>query len=77
MLSPSGEVLTNNHVISGATSIDVTDVGNGQTYPATVVGYDRSHDVAVLQLQGASGLQPASIGDSSSVRGRRRDRGDR
>jgi S1-C subfamily serine protease len=67
VLSPSGEVLTNNHVINGATSIDVTDIGNGQTYPATVVGYDRTHDVAVLQLQGASGLQTASIGDSSAV----------
>jgi S1-C subfamily serine protease len=67
VLSPSGEVLTNNHVISGATSINVTDIGNGQTYPATVVGYDRSHDIAVLQMQGASGLQVASIGDSDAV----------
>ncbi len=67
VLSPSGEVLTNNHVISGATSITATDIGNGQTYPVTVVGYDRVHDVAVLQMQGASGLQTASIGDSSAV----------
>ena len=67
VLSSSGEVLTNNHVISGATSITVTDIGNGQTYPATVVGYDRSHDIAVLQMQGASGVQTASIGDSSRV----------
>ncbi len=67
VLTPAGEVLTNNHVINGATSITATDVGNGQTYPATVVGYDRSHDIAVLQLRGASGLQPASIGDSSGV----------
>ena len=67
VLSPSGEVLTNNHVINGATSINVTDIGNGQTYPATVVGYDRNHDVAVLQMQGASGLQTASIGDSNAV----------
>jgi S1-C subfamily serine protease len=67
VLTPSGEVLTNNHVINGATSISVTDIGNGQTYPATVVGYDRSHDIAVLQLQGASGLRTAPIGDSSEV----------
>jgi S1-C subfamily serine protease len=67
VLDASGEVLTNNHVISGATSISVTDIGNGQTYPATVVGYDRSHDIAVLHLQGASGLQTASIGDSGGV----------
>ena len=56
VLTSNGEVLTNNHVISGATSISVTDVGNGQTYKATVVGYSKSNDVAVLQLQGAHGL---------------------
>jgi len=67
VLSPSGEVLTNNHVISGATTITATDVGNGQTYPATVVGYDPGHDIAVLQLRGASGLATASIGDSNGV----------
>jgi S1-C subfamily serine protease len=67
VLTSDGEVLTNNHVIEGATSIKVTDVGNGRTYTATVVGYDASHDVAVLQLQGASGLTTASLGDSSSV----------
>jgi S1-C subfamily serine protease len=67
VLTPSGEVLTNNHVINGATSITVTDIGNGQTYAATVVGYDRNHDVAVLRMQGASGLQTASIGDSNAV----------
>ena len=67
VLSSTGEVLTNNHVIEGATSIKVTDIGNGKTYAATVVGYDASHDVAVIQLQGASGLTTASLGDSSSV----------
>ncbi len=67
VLSQTGVVLTNNHVINGAASITATDVGNGQTYPVTVVGYDSSHDIAVLQLQGASGLRTASIGDSNSV----------
>src|ERR1700722_9238063 len=67
VLNSTGEILTNNHVIEGATSIKVTDIGNGRTYTATVVGYDASHDVAVLQLQGASGLTAASLGDSSSV----------
>ncbi len=57
VLTSSGEVLTNNHVIDGATSISATDVGNGRTYKATVVGYDRTGDVAVIQLIGASGLQ--------------------
>ncbi|HEY7016336.1 MAG TPA: trypsin-like peptidase domain-containing protein [Streptosporangiaceae bacterium] len=67
VLTSSGEVLTNNHVINGATSISVTDVGNHHTYQAKVVGYDRSHDIAVLQLQGASGLQTVSTGSSSSA----------
>jgi len=67
VLTSSGEVLTNNHVIDGATSISVTDVGNGQTYSATVVGYDIPRDLAVLQLHGASGLQTVSIGNSSNV----------
>ncbi|MGH3720920.1 MAG: S1C family serine protease [Pseudonocardiaceae bacterium] len=53
--------------VDPATSITATDVGNGQTYPATVVGYDRGHDIAVLQLRGATGLRTASIGDSSGV----------
>jgi S1-C subfamily serine protease len=68
VLTSDGEILTNNHVIEGATSVKVTDVGNGRTYPATIVGYDASHDVAVLQLQGASGLTTASLGDSSTAR---------
>ena len=63
VLSTSGEILTNNHVINGATSVKVTDIGNGngngKTYPASVVGYDESQDVAVLQLSGASGLTVA------------------
>ena len=67
VLTSSGEVLTNNHVIDGATTISVTDVGNGKTYSASVVGYNRTKDIAVLQLHGASGLQTASIGNSSNV----------
>src|SRR6516162_2431538 len=67
VLTSDGEVLTNNHVINGATSIKVTDIGNGKTYTATVVGYDASHDVAVIQLQDASGLTTANLGDSSTV----------
>ena len=67
VLTSNGEVLTNNHVINGATSIKVTDIGNGRTYTANVVGYDASHDVAVLQLQNASGLTIASLGNSSTV----------
>ncbi len=67
VLTPSGEVLTNNHVIDGATSIKATDIGNGRTYTAKVVGYDKTDDIAVLQLQGASGLATVSPGNSSQV----------
>ena len=67
VLTSNGEVLTNNHVIDGATSISVTDIGNGHTYKATVVGYDTTKDIAVLQLQNASGLQTVTFGDSSTV----------
>jgi S1-C subfamily serine protease len=67
VLTSNGEVLTNNHVIEGATAIKVTDIGNGKTYTAQVVGYDASQDVAVIQLENASGLTIASLGNSSSV----------
>ncbi len=67
VLTSNGTVLTNNHVIRGATSIKVTDVGNGRTYTAKVVGYDATKDVAVIQLQNASGLTTANLSDSSSV----------
>src|SRR6266536_3246727 len=59
VLTADGEVLTNHHVIEGATSISVTDIGNGKTYTASVVGYDEQHDIAVLKLKDASGLQTA------------------
>jgi S1-C subfamily serine protease len=67
VLTPDGEVLTNNHVINGATSISVTDVGNGKTYRARVAGYDVSKDVAVLQLSGAANLQTVVIDRSPNV----------
>jgi S1-C subfamily serine protease len=67
VLTSSGAVLTNNHVVKGATAVRVTDVGKGRTYKATVVGYDEAHDIAVLRLQGASGLHVPALGDSSKV----------
>ena len=68
VLSADGLVLTNHHVVAGATSVRATDVGNGQTYDATVLGYDTTHDVAVLRLKGASGLTVAPLGSSSTVK---------
>ena len=64
VLTSTGEVLTNNHVIDGATSVKVRDVGNGRTYTAKVVGYDKTHDVAVLQMVNASGLKTVSLSSS-------------
>ena len=67
VLTSSGEVLTNNHVIQGATSVDVVVPGTTHHYSAKVVGYDVAADVAVIQLSGASNLKTASLGDSSKV----------
>ncbi|MDP9094865.1 MAG: S1C family serine protease [Actinomycetota bacterium] len=67
LLSSTGEILTNNHVIDGATQISVTVVSTGATYSASVVGTDPSADVAVIQLVHASGLQTANTGNSSTV----------
>jgi S1-C subfamily serine protease len=68
VLTSNGEVLTNNHVVAGSTSIQVRDIGNNRTYPAKVVGYSDKNDVAVLQLTGASGLQTVKTGDSGNVK---------
>jgi S1-C subfamily serine protease len=68
VLTSSGEVLTNNHVIRGARSIRVTVPSTGRTYSATVEGYSIARDVALLDLQGAQGLSTATLGDSSDVR---------
>ena len=63
----SGEIITNNHVVEGATTIKVlTD--NGGTYTATVVGTDATADVAILQLKGVSGLPTVKFGNSSSLK---------
>lgn len=67
VLSPAGVVLTNNHVVEGATQISVTSIANSTAYPATVLGYDRKHDIAVLQLQGAGGLPTAPLGIATPV----------
>lgn len=67
VIDPGGVVLTNNHVISGATDISAFDVGDGQRYAVDVVGYSRTQDVAVLQLRGAAGLPTAAIGGEASV----------
>lgn len=67
VLSSTGEILTHNHVVKGATAIRVTVVSTGRSYTASVVGTAPTQDVAVLQLAGATGLSTIPIGDSSTV----------
>jgi S1-C subfamily serine protease len=67
VLNSDGLVLTNNHVIDGATSIKVTGVTTGKSYVAKVVGYDATDDVALLQMQNAANLKTVSVGNSSRV----------
>jgi S1-C subfamily serine protease len=61
-------VLTNNHVIRGSTRITATVVATGKTYQAQVVGYDVTGDIALIQLQQASGLTTVPIGNSSAAK---------
>lgn len=84
IMTSSGLILTNNHVIAGATSIEVTVESTGVSYRAAVVGADATDDIAVLQLAGAAGLQTAtydtdqrvSVGDAISSVGNAEGTGD-
>ncbi|MGI9023422.1 MAG: S1C family serine protease [Acidimicrobiales bacterium] len=67
VLTSDGEVLTNNHVIQGATSLSATVNGRSRTYDVKVLGRDAAADVALLQLVGASGLTPVEVGEASEV----------
>ena len=65
IITEDGYVVTNYHVVRGASSVQVT-LYNGDTYDATVIGGDRDYDVAVLKIN-ASGLQPVTLGESADV----------
>ncbi|MGZ4797235.1 MAG: S1C family serine protease [Acidimicrobiia bacterium] len=67
VLTSSGEVLTNNHVINGATKIQVEVGVTGKTYSAKVLGYDSADDVALIKLNNASGMKTITAADASSV----------
>jgi S1-C subfamily serine protease len=67
IMTADGLVLTNNHVVQGATSIEVTDETTGTAYTAAVVGTDATNDVAVLQLEDASGLTPVEADSTGGV----------
>jgi S1-C subfamily serine protease len=68
IISRSGLVLTNNHVIDGTNGLTATVVATGKTYPAIWLGYDKGSDIAVIKLEGASGLTPVPLGNSSAAR---------
>ena len=69
IISSTGEILTNNHVVSSSTSIKVTVEGRSQTYTAHVVGVDVSQDVAVIQIdQRVSGLSTVKFANSSALK---------
>lgn len=67
ILDSDGTILTNNHVVEGSTTVEVTVESTGETYEARVVGTDATNDVAVLQIDGASGLQAATIDEADAV----------
>jgi S1-C subfamily serine protease len=69
IITSTGEILTNNHVVDRSTSIQVTIAGRSQTYTAHVIGVDPSADIALIQVDGSvSGLPTISFGTSSSVK---------
>ncbi len=67
LISSSGLVLTNNHVIASSNELEAEIGGDGTQHPAKVLGYDIQNDVALVQIEEVSGLDAASLGDSSSV----------
>jgi S1-C subfamily serine protease len=76
VLTPDGKVLTNYHVVAGTTKVAATIASSGNTYVATVLGFDQTRDVALLQLKDASGLatvtlddDPVAVGDAVAAVG--------
>ncbi|MBD0712459.1 MULTISPECIES: S1C family serine protease [unclassified Streptomyces] len=67
IITADGEIVTNNHVISGASEITVR-LADGSSYPASIVGTDPAKDLALIKLKGASGLKTATLGDSKGLR---------
>ncbi|GAA4251890.1 S1C family serine protease [Dactylosporangium darangshiense] len=67
IMTADGQIITNNHVVQGAQQLTVT-FSTGKTAPAKVVGTDPAGDIAVIKVQGVSGLTPAKFGDSDALR---------
>ncbi|MGP9019527.1 S1C family serine protease [Streptomyces sp. BR1] len=67
IVTSGGEIVTNNHVVAGSDQVKVR-TSDGKTYTASVVGTDPDKDLALIKVQGASGLKPASLGNSDNLR---------
>src|SRR3977135_1259454 len=67
IITSNGEILTNNHVVEGATSITVTIAGRTGSYTAQVLGVDPTADVALIQVEGVTGLPTAALANSSTL----------
>jgi S1-C subfamily serine protease len=65
IVDKEGHIVTNNHVIENAQTVEVT-LWNKKKYKATVISRDLIHDIALLQIQNATGLQPATLAESST-----------
>ncbi|MFC8219694.1 S1C family serine protease [Streptomyces sp. NPDC057362] len=66
IITDDGEIITNNHVVAGASSVKVT-TNDGKQYTAEVVGTDSKKDLALIKLENASGLKAATLGDSDAL----------
>lgn len=67
IITPDGEVLTNDHVVADATSVTVTLFGQSDARTARVVGTDAAQDLALLQIEGVHGLPTVQLGDSDAA----------
>ena len=68
ILTPTGDILTNNHVVEGANDIQVSIQGRSGTYSAQVIGVDPSEDIAVIHINGVSGLPTVTLADTSALK---------
>jgi S1-C subfamily serine protease len=66
IIDKEGHILTNNHVVEGAQSVEVR-LANKKTYKAKVLGTDKAHDIALLQIDNVPDLQPATLADSAHL----------
>ncbi len=67
IITTTGDVVTNNHVIAGATQVTVTRYGSTKAIPARVIGADPADDLALLQIDGVSGLSPVTFGSATNL----------